>query len=174
MVRTAIEVYLYLSECLHSYVDILTIYSDCVGDTMSDENDYEGATVGRVLIYDESEKVSFPAAFKEGLGSELGLMVLVYKDRHIKIFPVDDEEIVYLSIEIGKLTNDFLTNLSQIFRQCGLVDLLFSTGVCLRGTRCFYECYFNPSQLTVSKDELVQSLNVLEGVKKVLAEQVQK
>ena len=122
--------------------------------------------------FDDSEKVSFPAAFKAGMNSEMGLMVMVYKDRHIKIFPVEEQSVNYLSIEIGKLTNDFLTNLSQIFKRCGLVDLLFSTGVCLRGTRCFYECYFNPNQLSVSVDELVQSLKILEGVKQVIMEEV--
>ncbi|MHA2133083.1 MAG: hypothetical protein ACW99J_04395, partial [Candidatus Thorarchaeota archaeon] len=62
----------------------------------------------------------------------------------------------------------------QIFKKCGLIDLLFSTGVCLRGTRCFYECYFAPSQLTVTSSELVESLNVLEGVKQVIVEEVAK
>ncbi len=139
-----------------------------------DEGSYEGATMGRVLVFDESEKVTFPRAFKEGLGSDLGLMVLVYKDRQVKIFPVSDDDIVYLSIEIAKLTNDFLSNLSRVFKECGLVDLLFATGVCLRGTRCYYECYFNPGQLTVELDELVNSLRSLEGIKQVLAENVQK
>ncbi len=140
---------------------------------MSDEH-YDGATIGRVLIFDDSEKVSFPATFKEGMNSEMGLMVMVYKDKHIKIFPVDEEKVNYLSIEIGKLTNDFLMNLSQIFKRCGLVDLLFSTGVCLRGTRCFYECYFNPNQLSVSIDELAESLQALEGVKKIIMDEVAK
>ncbi|UCE09267.1 MAG: hypothetical protein JSW61_09835 [Candidatus Thorarchaeota archaeon] len=141
---------------------------------MSNEEHYEGATAGKVLVFDESEQVSFPGKFKDGMGTDLGLMVLVYKDRHIKIFPIENQEVSYLSIEIGKLTNDFLTNLSQIFKKCGLIDLLFSTGVCLRGTRCFYECYFAPSQLTVTTSELVESLNVLEGVKQVIVEEVSK
>ncbi|MHA2213566.1 MAG: hypothetical protein ACXAEN_01575 [Candidatus Thorarchaeota archaeon] len=141
---------------------------------MSKEEQYEGATAGKVLVFDETEKVSFPGKFKDGMGTDLGLMVLVYKDRHIKIFPIENQEVSYLSLEIGKLTNDFLTNLSQIFKKCGLIDLLFSTGVCLRGTRCFYECYFAPSQLTVTSSELVESLNVLEGVKQVIVEEVAK
>ncbi|MHA1960200.1 MAG: hypothetical protein ACW99U_08220 [Candidatus Thorarchaeota archaeon] len=141
---------------------------------MSKEEQYEGATAGKVLVFDETEKVSFPGKFKDGMGTDLGLMVLVYKDRHIKIFPIENQEVSYLSLEIGKLTNDFLTNLSQIFKKCGLIDLLFSTGVCLRGTRCFYECYFAPSQLTVTASELVESLNVLEGVKQVIVEEVAK
>jgi len=139
---------------------------------MSGNDDYEGATAGRVLVFDESESVSFPSKFKEAMGSNRGLMVLVHKDRLIKIFPLENDDVSYLSLEIGKLTNDFLTKLSQIFKKCGLVDLLFSTGVCLRGTRCFYECYFNPSQLSTSVDELQNSLSTLDGVKKVLVENV--
>jgi hypothetical protein len=139
---------------------------------MSGNDEYEGATAGRVLVFDDSETVSFPKSFKEAIGTDRGLMVLVHKDRLIKIFPLENDDVTYLSLEIGKLTNDFLTKLSQIFKKCGLVDLLFSTGVCLRGTRCFYECYFNPSQLSTNTEELQSSLSDLDGVKKVIVERV--
>jgi hypothetical protein len=139
---------------------------------MSENGDYEGATAGRVLVFDDSETVSFPSRFKAAMGTNKGLMVLVHKDRLIKVFPLESDEVNYLSLEIGKLTNDFLTKLSQIFKKCGLVDLLFSTGVCLRGTRCFYECYFNPGQLSTTVDELKSSLSTLDGVKKVIVEDV--
>ncbi len=137
-------------------------------------SEYEGATAGRVLTFDESESVAFPTSFKEALGTDRGLMVLVHKDRLIKIFPLDASEVSYLSLEIGKLTNDFLTRLSQIFKKSGLIDLLFSTGVCLRGTRCFYECYFSPEQLTLSLDELRDSLGELDGVRRVIIKEVGK
>ncbi|MFX0107683.1 MAG: hypothetical protein ACFE7R_05345 [Candidatus Hodarchaeota archaeon] len=134
-------------------------------------DDY-GATAGRVLVFDDDESVKFPAQFKAAMGTNNGLMVLVHKDRLIKIFPLEDAEVRFLSLEIGKLTNDFLTRLSQIFKKAGLVDLLFSTGVCLRGTRCFYECYFNPQQLVLDEGELKGSLEDLEGVKQVIIENV--
>lgn len=138
---------------------------------MSEES-YDGATAGRVLVFDANESVKFPAAFKSAMGTDRGLMVLVHKDRLIKIFPLDSDEVLFLSLEIGKLSNDFLTKLSQIFKRAGLVDLLFSTGVCLRGTRCFYECYFNPSQLNSDIKELETSLSVLDGVQRVLIQRV--
>jgi hypothetical protein len=99
-------------------------------------------------------------------------MILVYKEKQIKIYPIQAEEVYFLSIEIGKLTNDFLTKLSQVFRAAGLVDLMFSTGVCLRGTRCFYECYFAPEQIITTPDELKGSLIALDGVKTVVIERV--
>ncbi len=137
---------------------------------MSD--DYDGATAGKVLTFDGSETVKFPAKFKDAMGTDRGLMVLVHKDRLIKIFPLETDEVLFLSLEIGKLSNDFLTKLSQIFKRAGLVDLLFSTGVCLRGTRCFYECYFNPSQLSSDVKELESELVALEGVQRVVVEDV--
>lgn len=137
------------------------------------EDTYDGATAGRVLVFNNNESVKFPAAFKNAMGTERGLMVLVHKDRLIKIFPLDSEEVLFLSLEIGKLSNDFLTKLSQIFKRAGLVDLLFSTGVCLRGTRCFYECYFNPAQLSSELAELESSLKALDGVQRVLIEKVE-
>lgn len=140
---------------------------------MSAEDSY-GATAGRVLVFDGSESVKFPAQFKQAMGTNNGLMVLVHKDRLIKIFPLEDDQVSYLSLEIGRLTNDFLTRLSQIFKKAGLVDLLFSTGVCLRGTRCYYECYYNAQQLTMAESELKGSLEELDGVKQVIISKVEK
>jgi hypothetical protein len=142
------------------------------GDQMTEEI-YEGATAGRVLVFNNSESVKFPTSFKNAMGTGRGLMVLVHKDRLIKIFPLESDEVLFLSLEIGKLSNDFLTKLSQIFKRSGLVDLLFSTGVCLRGTRCFYECYFNPNQLSSDMKELEDSLKVLDGVQRVLIQKVE-
>ncbi len=139
---------------------------------MSGDNEYEGATAGRVLVFNEAEQIKFPVSFKQALGTDKGLMVMIYKDRLAKIFPLDTEEVSFLSLEIGKLTNDFLTKLSQIFKKAGLVDLLFSTGVCLRGSRCFYECYFSPGQLIIDVDDLKGSLSDLAGVKNVVIESV--
>ena len=144
-----------------------------MGDKMSGDTEYEGATAGRVLNFDENEQIKFPSSFKQALGTDKGLMVMIYKDRLAKIFPLDTTEVSFLSLEIGKLTNDFLTKLSQIFKKAGLVDLLFSTGVCLRGSRCFYECYFSPSQLVIDINELKSSLNELSGVKNVVIKKVE-
>lgn len=135
-------------------------------------SEYDGATAGRVLVFDESENVTFPRKFKEAMGTDMGLMVLVHKDRLIKIFPLSTREVNYLSLNIGRLTNDFLTQLSQIFKKVGLVDLLFSTGVCLRGTKCFYECYFDPNQLSTDVDSLKNQLSILDGVEDVHVSQV--
>ncbi len=139
---------------------------------MTNDGQYEGATAGRVLILDESATIPFPEEFREARGTGVGLMVLVYKDKQVKIYPIQTDEVIFLSIEIGKLTNDFLTKLSQVFRTAGLVDLMFSTGVCLRGTRCFYECYFAPEQLAVETEELKNSLRSLDGVKTVIVKPV--
>lgn len=153
-----------------SYRYIRGVTGTKTGDKMP--TTYEGATSGRVLVFDESDSVRFPKAFKAAMGTGKGLMVLVHKDRLIKIFPLETDEVSFLSLEIGKLTNDFLTKLSQIFKKSGLVDLLFSTGVCLRGTKCFYECYFSPKQLSAGLEELRASLKGLDGVKNVVIEKV--
>ena len=167
---------------------------------MSDDS-YEGATAGRVLEFGSNESVKFPiihtlwannsyyCSIGEGDGSTAPgtresrvnaftvacafQPVFVAAFRYfLKIFPLESDDVLFLSLEIGKLSNDFLTKLSQIFKRAGLVDLLFSTGVCLRGTRCFYECYFNPTQLSSDLNELETQLNVLDGVQRVLIEKV--
>ncbi len=139
---------------------------------MATDDNYEGATAGRVLVFDESERITFPKSFREAFGTDKGLLVMIFKDRLAKIFPLKSESVNFLSLEISKLTNDFLTRLSEIFKKAGLVDLLFSTGVCLRGTRCYYECYFDPSQLVMDTAELKEELAGLTGVKTVVIEPV--
>ncbi len=139
---------------------------------MTEENAYEGATAGRLLDFTDSNTIEFPESFKAALGTDRALMVLVYKDKQVRIFPLESDEVYYLSIVIGRLTNDFLTQLSRTFKDYGLVDLLYSTGVCLRGTKCYYECYFAPHQLTGSSDDLGRALNSLDGVVSVVIEPV--
>ncbi len=139
---------------------------------MAETSGYEGATAGRVLDFTKGDKSTFANSFREALGTDRALMGLVYKDRQVRIFPLESEDVYYLSIVIGKLTNDFLTQLSRTFKEYGLIDLLYSTGVCLRGTKCFYECYFSPHQLTSDVKDLERSLVNLEGVIQVVVEPV--
>ena len=99
-------------------------------------------------------------------------MVLHHKDRVVKLFPVSSENIYLLRIEISDLSRNFLKQLNFAFNDARLSDIIFTTGVCLRGERCYYECYFVPEQLVVSLKELEESLRKIEGVSKVVLRKV--
>ncbi len=132
---------------------------------MQDENT---ATSGILLKIENVDTIPFPKQFREALETDHALMVLIKKDKVVKIFPIESNKIAFLSVEVGRLTNDFLTNLSRTFKESGLSNLLFSTGVCLIESRCFYECYFDQNQLKVSMDKFKEMLSSIPGVEKVI------
>jgi len=123
--------------------------------------DKEGATSAIILRLTAGKPVEFPAEFVADIGEKAALTVLHHKDKVVKLFPVASEDIYLLRIEISDLSRNFL-----------LSDIIFTTGVCLRGERCYYECYFIPDQLVVTLNELEESLKKIPGVSRVVLRKV--
>ncbi|MFW9846317.1 MAG: hypothetical protein ACFFD6_06195, partial [Candidatus Thorarchaeota archaeon] len=92
--------------------------------------------------------------------------------RNVKLYPVDSEKVLYLKLEIEKLSKSFLEELTTIFMKAGLDDILFTSGICQAADQCYYECYFTPQQLSVSVEDLDRLLNGITGVQKVVLQQV--
>jgi len=134
--------------------------------------DKEGATSAIILHLTPGEPVVFPAEFVADIGEKAGLVVMHHKDRVVKIFPVANEDIYLLRIEISDLSRNFLKQLNFAFNDAKLSDIIFTTGVCLRGERCYYECYFIPDQLVVTLNELEDSLKKIPGVSRVVLRKV--
>ncbi len=135
--------------------------------------DREGATSAVILHFTEGQPVTFPPSFAADIGENAALMVLHHKDRVVKLFPVSSENIYLLRIEISDLSRNFLKQLNFAFNDARLSDIIFTTGVCLRGERCYYECYFVPDQLVVSLRELEDRLQKIEGVSRVVLRKVE-
>ena len=135
--------------------------------------DREGATSAIILRFEEGKSVEFPPEFVADIGEKAALTVLHHKDRVMKIFPVASDDIYLLRIEISDLSRNFLKQLNFAFNDAKLSDIIFTTGVCLRGERCYYECYFVPEQLVVSLKELESSLKKIPGVSRVVLKKVE-
>ena len=135
--------------------------------------DREGATSAIILRFEEGKPVEFPPEFVADIGEKAALTVLHHKDRVMKIFPVASDEIFLLRIEISDLSRNFLKQLNFAFNDAKLSDIIFTTGVCLRGERCYYECYFVPDQLVLSLKELEDSLKKIPGVSRVVLKKVE-
>ncbi|MGY5852120.1 MAG: hypothetical protein RTU92_00980 [Candidatus Thorarchaeota archaeon] len=129
-------------------------------------------THAKVLKIVSGNVITLPTEFVEGIGQPFGLAIMVLKDRNVKLYPVDSEEVYYLRLEIDKLSKSFLEELTLIFEEAGLEDILFTSGICQAADKCFYECYFTPQQLSKSVDDINESLNEITGVRKVVLEQV--
>ncbi|MGY5876819.1 MAG: hypothetical protein RTU30_13805 [Candidatus Thorarchaeota archaeon] len=129
-------------------------------------------THAKVLKIVSGNVITLPTEFVEGIAQPFGLAIMVLKDRNVKLYPVDSEEVYYLRLEIDKLSKSFLEELTLIFEEAGLEDILFTSGICQAADKCFYECYFTPQQLNKSVDDINDSLNGITGVRKVVLEQV--
>ncbi|MFW9802383.1 MAG: hypothetical protein ACFFAX_04315 [Promethearchaeota archaeon] len=134
--------------------------------------DREGATSAIILHFTEGKPVEFPQDFVADIGERAALTVLHHKDRVMKIFPVSSDDIYLLRIEISDLSRNFLKQLNFAFNDAKLSDIIFTTGVCLRGEKCYYECYFVPDQLVVTLKELEESLRKIPGVSRVVLRKV--
>ena len=134
--------------------------------------DREGATSAIILHFEEGKPVEFPAEFVADIGDSAALTVLHHKDRVVKLFPVSSDEIYLLRIEISDLSRNFLKQLNFAFNDAKLSDIIFTTGVCLRGEKCYYECYFVPDQLEKTLGELEDSLQKIPGVSRVVLRKV--
>ncbi len=135
--------------------------------------DREGATSAVILRFTAGKPVEFPAEFVKEIGEKAGLTILHHKDRVMKLFPVASDNIYLLRIEISDLSRNFLKQLNYAFNDAKLSDIIFTTGVCLRGEKCYYECYFVPDQLVVSLTELEDSLKMIDGVSRVVLRKVE-
>jgi len=135
--------------------------------------DREGATSAIILHFESGKAVEFPTEFVTDIGEKAALTILHHKDRVVKLFPVTSDDIYLLRIEISDLSRNFLKQLNFAFNDAKLSDIIFTTGVCLRGERCYYECYFVPDQLVIALKELEESLKKINGVSRVVLKKVE-
>lgn len=131
-------------------------------------------TQARVLKIEKGDSITLPAEFVEKIGHKYGLTILVMKDGNVKLYPVDSDRVMYLRLVIDKLSKSFLEELTMVFMEVGLEDILFTSGICQSADQCFYECYFTPQQLSVQVKVLQNRLNKITGVKQVMLQDVPK
>lgn len=129
-------------------------------------------TQARVLKIVKGNTITLPAEFVERIGQSYGLTILVLKDGNVKMYPVDSDKVMYLRLVIDKLSKSFLEELTMVFMEVGLEDILFTSGICQAADQCFYECYFTPKQLNVEIGVLDKRLKTITGVKQVELERV--
>ncbi|MBS3795475.1 MAG: hypothetical protein KGY80_11290 [Candidatus Thorarchaeota archaeon] len=129
-------------------------------------------TNAKVLKIETGDAITLPSDFVGEINEDYGLAILVMKDHNVKLYPVKSSEVSYLRLEIQKLSKSFLEELTMVFEQAGLEDILFTSGICQSEDECYYECYFIPKQLKISSSKMRDLLDDIPGVKKVLLQAV--
>ncbi|MEM2143318.1 MAG: hypothetical protein QXS20_03800 [Candidatus Thorarchaeota archaeon] len=130
-------------------------------------------TQARVMRVQKGNVVTLPAEFVNEISREYALAILVRKDASVKLYPVGKSDVMYLKLEIEKLSKSFLEDLTSVFEQAGLDDILFTSGICQAANQCYYECYFTPDQLKMPADQLELRMRNIAGVQKVVLHKVQ-
>lgn len=131
-------------------------------------------TQAKVLKIEKGNTITLPGEFVDKIGHSFGLAILVVKDGNVKLYPVDSDRVMYLKLVIDKLSKSFLEELTMVFMEVGLEDILFTSGICQAADQCYYECYFTPKQLTVEVSDLDKRLNDITGVRDVTLNEVAK
>lgn len=129
-------------------------------------------TQARVLKIERGNTITLPGEFVDKIGHSYGLAILVVKDGNVKLYPVDSEHVMYLKLVIDKLSKSFLEELTMVFMEVGLEDILFTSGICQAADTCYYECYFTPEQLSVKVADLEKRLTGITGVRDVMLNEV--
>jgi hypothetical protein len=124
-------------------------------------------TQARVLKIEKGNAITLPGIFVDGISESYGLVIMVVKDKNVKVYPVESSQVFYLKLGIEKLSKSFLEELTAIFEEAGLEDILFTSGICQAANQCFYECYFTPEQLQMTIKDLEKRLNGITGVQEV-------
>ncbi|MHA1741692.1 MAG: hypothetical protein ACTSVD_06320 [Candidatus Thorarchaeota archaeon] len=127
-------------------------------------------TKARVMKVESGSVITLPPEFVEGINKPYSLVILVKRDGNVKIYPVDTNEVLYLKLEIEKLSKSFLEDLTGVFGEAGLENILFTSGICQTKSQCFYECYFTPGQLLMSIEDFEKKLKGITGVQRVILE----
>lgn len=93
-------------------------------------------------------------------------MILAVSTKTVRLIPTTSSEAVKVSIEIKKLTPEYLKQMSETFVKRNL-KVVYSTGFCYKGDKCLYEAYFDPSQISIKDKEMQDLIESLEGTTKV-------
>ena len=79
-------------------------------------------THAKVLPIKKGDVITLPADFVKEIGHPFSLAILVTKDKNVKLFPVDSDRVLYLRLEIEKLSKSFLEELTIIFEKSSRTD----------------------------------------------------
>ncbi len=127
-------------------------------------------TIAKVTKLEAEKPIELPEEFLAALkpdGKNYAVMILAPNTRIIRIIPTETDTAIKISINIGKLSPDFLRKMGSIFIRLG-IKTLYSTGLCFTQSACVYEGYIDSDELKeVSIETIKEELERIEGVASV-------
>lgn len=124
-------------------------------------------TLAQMTVIDEAAPIKLPDRFIEALkpeGRSHAIIILAPNTRIIRIIPTNSPKVAKITINIGKLSPDFLRQMGSIFIRLG-IKTLYSTGLCFTQETCLYEGYFDSIELeNVSAETIKEEFMNIPGV----------
>ncbi len=118
------------------------------------------------------DTTSVSAILPEGVRNDLkkagNVFLTVYskKSKMLRFFPVNDEEIWWIKIVIDSISpqtsGKILAKLNKI-----VSEIIYSTGVCIAKSDCFWDGLVMESAIKLSKENVVSELEEIPNVIKV-------
>lgn len=127
-------------------------------------------TMAKMCKLESDQPIYLPKEFIKALtpgDKNYAVMVIAPNTKIIRIIPTSSDEVIKISINIGKLSPDFLNKMGSIFIKLG-IKTLYSTGLCFTQESCVYEGYIDKAELKGTTVDIIKNelLNI-DGVSSV-------
>ncbi len=127
-------------------------------------------TLAKMCVIEESQPIVLPEEFLKALqpdGKKYAIMILAPNTKIIRIIPTNSPEVAKITINIGRLSPDFLRRMGSIFIRLG-IKTLYSTGLCFTQESCSYEGYVDSTELeNIPLEVIKEEFSQIEGVTSV-------
>ena len=134
---------------------------------MNTEKTIPEITKANVFKLKPDQKLELSNEFLKALKPEVGnfaVIILTPNTKIIRIIPTSTEKIYKITIDIGKLTPDFLKRIGNLFLSLGL-KALYSTGLCFIEEKCVFEGYIDSEEFeSIDMNILKKEIMTVEGI----------
>ncbi|MHA2298939.1 MAG: hypothetical protein ACXAEU_22295 [Candidatus Hodarchaeales archaeon] len=133
--------------------------------------EFPSVTIGKMVSLDSKHDIpiEFPSEFVDAMstkhGTSTAVMIFSPSSKNIRVFSTKSDKCYKVVIEIGKLSSDFLQELSVVFMR-RKIEMIYSTGLCFTPETCIYEGFIDYSDIPegVPIGELKADLERINGV----------
>ncbi len=130
---------------------------------------------GKVVTKNSLENISLPKdmiqSFINSINTIYKSVLIVFTPRNnilkIDVFPVENEDILKLQLELTQFSGDAVKQIGKIIRELNIPKNLFTSGVCVKSNLCLYEAYIEEQKLPVSITEMKERFSHVENVIRV-------
>jgi hypothetical protein len=122
----------------------------------------------KVNIKDAVDSPILPESVKKDLRNSGDTFLAIYskKSKSLRFFPTKDDAIWWLKVAISDFSNETFGELLAKLNQY-VSDIIYSTGVCLTQTECFWDGIILESSFKSSKEKIIKAIEEMTNISNV-------